>query len=84
MQRFEAQNAALEKDNIWKRLAELETRYLLQCPKCGKKFWLEPRFVRKAWPGTKVLGYRCPEPGCGGTVDLEGSGPKDSKGEKAA
>jgi hypothetical protein len=82
IQRFETQNAGLEKDNIWKRLAELERHYLLQCPKCGKKFWLEPKRIRKGFANAKLLAYRCHDPECTGNIDLEGLNSKESTSQE--
>ena len=84
IERFEKLLAELERNNIWKRLAELERRYRFECPKCGKKFWPEPELIRTKWPSKKAIGYRCPEPGCGGIVNVEDASTGASSPEKEA
>ncbi|HKF52287.1 MAG TPA: hypothetical protein VKB26_08235 [Candidatus Acidoferrales bacterium] len=54
--------------NIWERLAELEGRYKLQCPKCRKSFWVSPDLIATSWFDGRFIGYRCPEEGCDGAA----------------
>ena len=71
IRRLDALVADAERSNVWNRLAELRQRYELTCPKCGKKFWMTPELIRTSWVNGKWEGYRCPEPGCGGSVKPE-------------
>ena len=71
IRRFEQLIADADENNIWKRLAELQQRYQFQCPKCRKKFWLTPELIKTSWASGKLEGYRCPDPGCGGTAKPE-------------
>jgi transcription elongation factor Elf1 len=71
IRRFETLIADADRNNIWKRLADLELRYQFECPKCGKKFWLTPELIKTRWPSKKAEGYRCPDPECGGIANPE-------------
>lgn len=42
---FEALVEQGRKDNVLARVAELERRCRLQCPQCGKSFWLSPELI---------------------------------------
>lgn len=54
--------------NIWQRLAELEERYKIECPKCRKMFWVDPKLIATSWFDGSFSGYRCPEGGCNTVV----------------
>lgn len=54
--------------NVWQRLAELEKRYIAQCPKCRKRFWVTTASIATSWFDGRFMGYGCPEEGCGGTA----------------
>ena len=71
IRRFEGLVRDAAENNMWKRLAELERSYRLECPKCGKKFWLTKELIKTSWVNGKLQGYRCPDPGCGGIVKEE-------------
>lgn len=71
IQRFERLVADAEKSDVWKRLAELQERYQLECPKCHRKFWLTTELVKTHWSGGRVEGYRCPDSECGGVAKPE-------------
>lgn len=58
-------------ENVWQRLAELEERYQLQCPKCRKVFWVSPQLIATSWFDGSFNGYRCPEEGCDGVAKPE-------------
>jgi transcription elongation factor Elf1 len=47
------------KDNVLARVAELERRSRLQCPHCGKSFWLSPELIITNRLTGSVTGYRC-------------------------
>ena len=47
--------------DLWARLAEMEQRYRLKCPKCGCRFWAERELVKTDWVNGSFLGFRCPE-----------------------
>ncbi|MBZ5722087.1 MAG: hypothetical protein LAO03_17070 [Acidobacteriia bacterium] len=66
IRRFEQLVADADRNHIWKRLADLEQRYQLQCPRCGKKFWLTTELIKTSWMNGTLEGYRCPEAECGG------------------
>lgn len=54
--------------NIWQRLAELEGRYKVECPKCRKAFWINSKLIATSWFDGRFIGYRCPEEGCDAVV----------------
>jgi DNA-directed RNA polymerase subunit RPC12/RpoP len=70
IRRFEALIAAADQDDVWGRMAKLQRRYELLCPKCGKKFWLTPELIKTSWVNGTFEGYRCPD--CGGIAKEEG------------
>ena len=51
-------------DNLWSRLAEMETRYRLKCPECGWRFWIEPELVETSVFDGSLKGFRCPQKNC--------------------
>jgi ssDNA-binding Zn-finger/Zn-ribbon topoisomerase 1 len=59
------------KGNVLARIANLEHRYRLKCPECGKSFWALPELLETKLLGGKVQGYRCPEKNCRGIVPPE-------------
>ena len=59
------------KDNVLARVAELERRCRLQCPQCGKSFWLSPELIITNRLTGSVTGYRCPQKNCRGIVLLD-------------
>ena len=67
------------KDNVLARVAELERHCRLQCPQCGKSFWLSPELIITNGLTGSVTGYRCPQKNCGGIVLLEA--PSEVTGE---
>jgi transcription elongation factor Elf1 len=69
IRRFEQLVADADRNDIWKRLAELQQRYQPQCPRCGKRFWLTPELFKTSWVNGKLEGYRCPDSECGGIVE---------------
>jgi phage terminase large subunit GpA-like protein len=68
---FDALVADADRNDIWKRLAELQQRYQLQCPRCSKKFWLTTELIKTSWVNGKLEGYRCPDTECGGIAKPE-------------
>jgi predicted RNA-binding Zn-ribbon protein involved in translation (DUF1610 family) len=71
IRRFEQLVADAERNDIWKRLAELQQRYEFHCPRCGKKFWLTPELITTSWVDGELEGYRCPDSECGGIAKPE-------------
>jgi transcription elongation factor Elf1 len=71
IRRFEQLVADAERNDIWKRLAELQQRYEFHCPRCGKKFWLTPELITTSWVNGELEGYRCPDSECGGIAKPE-------------
>ncbi len=57
-----------QKENVLARLAQLEQRYRLKCPECGKSFWANPELLGTKPLSLKASGYRCPEKNCRGVV----------------
>jgi hypothetical protein len=64
------------KDDVLARLARLEQRYRLKCPKCSKSFWLKPELTITNRITGGVTGYCCPENNCDGTVHAETPPPR--------
>ena len=52
-------------------LRELEPRYHLKCPKCSRRFWIEPGLAKTSLFDGNLQGFRCPEKRCGATVAWE-------------
>jgi transcription elongation factor Elf1 len=71
IRRFEQLVADADRNNIWKRLADLQQRYQFQCPRCGKKFWLTTELIKTSWVNGRLEGYRCPDSQCGGVAKPE-------------
>jgi transcription elongation factor Elf1 len=59
------------KADVVTRIGQLEQRYRLKCPDCGKSFWANPELLGKNCFNSKVSGYRCPEGNCQGIVPIE-------------
>jgi hypothetical protein len=58
------------KADVLTRIGQLEQRYRLHCPECGKPFWASPELLGKNWFNSRVSGYRCPESNCRGVVPV--------------
>jgi hypothetical protein len=58
------------KADVLTRIGQLEQRYRLKCPECGKPFWASPELLGTNWFNTKATGYRCPEKNCQGVVSI--------------
>jgi predicted RNA-binding Zn-ribbon protein involved in translation (DUF1610 family) len=58
------------KADVVTRIGQLEQRYRLHCPECGKFFWATPELLGKNWFNGKVSGFRCPESNCRGVVPI--------------
>ncbi len=71
IRRFEAMVEAADRDDVWGRMAKLQRRYELRCPKCEKKFWLTPELIKTSWMSGTFQGYRCPNADCGGIAKEE-------------
>ena len=56
--------------DVLMRIGQLEQRYKLKCPECGKLFWASPELLGKNWFNSKALGYRCPENNCRGVIPI--------------
>ena len=65
---FEALVEQGRKDNVLARVAELERRCRLQCPQCGKSFWLSPELIITNRLTGSVTGYGCPQKNCRGII----------------
>lgn len=76
---FEALVEQGRKDNVLARVAELERHCRLQCPQCGKSFWLSPELIITNRLTGSVTGYRCPQKNCRGIVPLDA--PSEVTGE---
>lgn len=63
------------KADVLTRIGELEQRYKLKCPECGKEFWASPALQNKNLLTGALLGYRCPDNNCRGVAPIgEGKG----------
>ena len=60
-----------ETEDIWEELAKLDRRYRRQCPKCGRKFWVEKKLIKTSDLDGSVRGFRCPEESCGAIIEWE-------------
>ena len=69
--KFEELVREAEKRNIWKRLAELENRYEIQCPVCEKKFCITKKLIQTSWFDGQLVGFRCPDKDCDGIAEWE-------------
>ncbi len=58
-------------DGLLSRLKEIEQRYRLSCPKCGRQFWIEPQLIKTSVFDGSVKGFRCPQKSCEATVPWE-------------
>ena len=58
-------------EDLWARLAEMERRYHLKCPKCGGRFWIEPSLVKTSVFDGSLQGFRCPQKNCAAIVTWE-------------
>jgi DNA-directed RNA polymerase subunit RPC12/RpoP len=58
------------KADLLTRIGQLEQRYRLHCPECGKSFWASPELLGRNWFNSKLSGYRCPESNCQGIVPV--------------
>jgi transcription elongation factor Elf1 len=76
---FEELVSNAEQRNIWKRLDDLQGRYRLKCPECGKEFWIAPDQLKTSWVDGKFEGYRCPERGCDGVVSWNSNENEEKK-----
>lgn len=57
------------KDGVWERIADLQCRYRLKCPECGKRFWIERRLIKTSRMDGSFLGFNCPEKDCKGVSE---------------
>jgi ssDNA-binding Zn-finger/Zn-ribbon topoisomerase 1 len=55
--------------DVWARLADMERRYHLKCPKCATRFWAEPQQIQTSMFDGSFKGFGCPK--CGATVEWE-------------
>ena len=60
-----------DRQDLWARLEEMDLRYHLKCPKCGSRFWIEPRLTKTSVLDGSLQGFRCPEKKCGAIVSWE-------------
>jgi len=58
-------------EDLWARLAEMERRYHLKCPKCGGRFWIEPGLAKTSIFDGHLQGFRCPDERCSAIVAWE-------------
>jgi len=55
-------------EDLWTRLAEMDSRFYLKCSACGCRFWIEPRLVKTSLFDGSLQGFRCPAKDCRGIV----------------
>ncbi len=61
----------LEQSNgasVLTRLKDMEERYRLTCPDCGRGFWADPKLLKTSVFDGSVKGFRCPQKGCDALV----------------
>jgi transcription elongation factor Elf1 len=58
-------------DGLLTRLKEMEERYRLTCPECGREFWIEPELIKTSAFDGSVKGFRCPQKDCDAVVPWE-------------
>lgn len=58
-------------EDLWTRIKEMERRYHLKCPECGRRFWIEPELAKTSIFDGTLQGFRCPQQDCGATVGWE-------------
>ena len=51
-------------ESLLSRLREMEQRYRLDCPDCGRQFWIEPQLLKTSVFDGSVKGFRCPQKNC--------------------
>jgi transcription elongation factor Elf1 len=68
---FERLVESSNRDDLWTRLKELERRYQVKCPQCGKSFWIHPNLITTDWVDGSFKGFRCPDKNCRGVVKVE-------------
>ena len=51
-------------EDLWTRLAEMERRFYLRCPACGRQFWIEPSLIKTSLLDGSFQGFRCPNKDC--------------------
>ncbi len=56
--------------DVLTRIGQLEQRYKLKCPDCGKPFWASAESLETNLFNSKAVGYRCPERNCKGFVPI--------------
>lgn len=56
---------------VMARLREMEQRYRLTCPKCGSRFWAEPKLVKTSAFDGSLKGFRCPQKDCSAVIPWE-------------
>lgn len=58
-------------DDVLLRLKEMEERYRLTCPECGREFWIEPGLIKTSAFDGSLRGFRCPQKDCDAVVPWE-------------
>lgn len=58
-------------EGLMARLKEMEPRYRLTCPRCGNRFWAEPKLIKTSAFDGSLKGFRCPQNECATTVPWE-------------
>jgi DNA-directed RNA polymerase subunit M/transcription elongation factor TFIIS len=54
--------------DLAKHFKEMEHRYRLTCPDCGRQFWIEPKLIKTSLFDGSLKGFRCPHKNCEATV----------------
>jgi len=58
-------------ESLLTRLREMERRYRLTCPECGRQFWIEPELTETSLFDGSLKGFRCPQRECEAIVSWE-------------
>jgi len=57
-----------DREGLLARTEEMEQRYRLTCPECGRQFWIERRLVKTSSFDGSFKGFRCPNKDCDAIV----------------
>lgn len=68
---FDRLVARADNQGLLAKLAEMESRYHLKCPKCGSRFWAEADLIKTSVFDGSLQGFRCPRKNCGAKVAWE-------------
>ena len=71
IRRFKKLIAEAAAKNLWEQIEEMKQRYVKQCPKCGRSFWVKRKLIKTSDLDGSFRGFRCPENDCRAIVKWE-------------